>query len=155
MQSAIENGRNKGGELSHEFEPRIVAFCCNYSAYAAADLAGALRLTYPPNVRIIRVPCSGKVEMAYLLKVIEDGADGVMVVGCLEGDCHHLDGNLRAKKRVEAAKRTMKKIGIEPDRVEMRNLCSAMADKLADVMREMTERVRKLGPSPLREGVAR
>jgi len=137
------------------FEPRIVAFCCNYSGYAAADLAGTMKLSYPPNVRIIRVPCSGKVEMQYLLKVIEDGADGVMIVGCLEGDCHFLNGNFRAKKRVAAAKGMMKKIGIEPARLEMSNLCSAMAIRFADVVREMTERVRKLGPSPLREGVAR
>ncbi len=138
-----------------QFEPRIVAFCCNFCAYAAADLAGSMRLNYPPNARVIRLPCSGKVEILYLLRAIEDGADGVMVIGCLEGDCHFLSGNFRAKKRVAAAKAMLEKIGVEPARLEMYNLSSAMAPRFAEVIREMTENIRKLGPSPLRKGVAK
>ena len=137
-----------------QFEPRIVAFCCNFCAYAAADLAGSMRLNYPPNARVIRVPCSGKVEVLYLLKAIEDGADGVMVLGCLEGDCHFMNGNMRATKRVTATKQLLEKVGMEPERVEMYNLSSAMAGKFADVIKDMTEKVRKLGPSPLRRGMA-
>jgi len=135
---------------SAQFEPRIVAFCCNYCAYAAADLAGSMRLRYPPNARVIRLPCSGKVEILYLLKAIEDGADGVMVIGCLEGDCHFMNGNIRAKKRLAATKQLLEKVGVEPERVEMFNLSSAMAGKFADVVKEMTEKIRRLGPSSLR-----
>ena len=138
-----------------QFEPRIVAFCCNFCAYAAADLAGSMRLNYPPNARVIRLPCSGKVEVLYLLKAIEDGADGVMVIGCLEGDCHFIKGNLRAKKRVAAARKLVEKAGVEPDRVAMYNLSSAMAGKFADTIKDMTDKIRKLGPSPLRKVVAR
>ncbi len=138
-----------------QFEPRIVAFCCNFCAYAAADLAGSMRLNYPPNARVIRLPCSGKVEILYLLRAIEDGADGVMVIGCLEGDCHFMNGNFRAKKRVAAAKRLLDKVGVESARLEMCNLSSAMAPKFAEVIKEMTEKIRKLGPSPLRKGVAK
>ena len=137
------------------FEPRIVAFCCNFCAYAAADLAGSMRLNYPPNARVIRLPCSGKIEILYLLRAIEDGADGVMVIGCLEGDCHFIKGNFRAKKRVAAAKKLVEKAGLEPERLEMYNLSSAMAGRFAEAIRDMTEKVRKLGPSPIRRGVTR
>ena len=134
------------------FEPRIVAFCCNYCAYAAADLAGSMRLSYPANVKVIRLPCSGKVEITYLLKALEDGADGVMVAGCLEGDCHFMEGNYRAKRKVRHAKRLVEEIGLESERVEMFNLSSAMAGRFAEIIKEMTESIRKLGPSPLRKG---
>jgi len=140
---------------SAQFEPRIVAFCCNFCAYAAADLAGSMRLNYPPNAKVIRLPCSGKVEILYLLRAIEDGADGVMVIGCMEGDCHFMNGNFRSKKRVAAAKKLIEKAGVEPERLEMYNLSSAMAGKFADVIKEMTEKIRKLGPSPIRKGVAK
>jgi len=142
-------------EKSAQFEPRIVAFCCNFCAYAAADLAGSIRMNYPPNARVIRIPCSGKVEILYMLRAIEDGADGVMVIGCLEGDCHFMSGNFRAKKRVQAAKKMLEKVGVEPERLEMYNLSSAMANRFAEVIKEMTENIKKLGPSPLRKGVAK
>ena len=128
------------------FEPVIVAFCCHYCAYTAADMAGSKRLCYPPNVKIVRVPCSGKVDAIHLLKAVEDGADGVMVAGCLEGQCHFLEGNLRAKKRVAYARRLLAEVGIEPQRVEMFNLSSAMGARFAEIAEKMTERVRKLGP---------
>ncbi len=145
----------KGTEADASFQPRIVAFCCNFCAYAAADLAGSMRLNYPPNARVIRLPCSGKIEILYLLRAIEDGADGVMVMGCLDGDCHFLNGNYRAKKRVAAAKKLLEEVGIEPERVEMYNLSSAMASKFAEMIADMTEKVRRLGPSPLGTGVAK
>lgn len=130
-----------------EFEPKIVAFCCNFCAFAAADLAGAMRLQYPPNVRIIKLPCTGKVDAIVLMKAFEDGADGVFVAGCLEGECHYLEGNLRAKKRVAYVKRLLTEAQIEPERVEMFNLSSAMGGRFAEIVEEMTDRIKKLGPT--------
>ena len=89
----------------NHFEPQIVAFCCKYCAYAAADLAGSMRLDYPPNLKIVQLPCSGRVDMLHLLKAIEEGADGVCVAGCLEGECHFVEGNLKTRKKVEAVKK--------------------------------------------------
>jgi coenzyme F420-reducing hydrogenase delta subunit len=130
-----------------EFEPKIVAFCCDFCAFAAADLAGAMRLQYQPNVRIIRLPCTGKVDAIHLMKAFEDGADAVFVAGCLEGECHYLEGNLRAKKRVAYVKRLLAEVQIEPERLEMFNLSSAMGGRFAEIVEEMTERVTKLGPT--------
>lgn len=130
-----------------EFEPKIVAFCCNFCAFAAADLAGAMRLQYQPNVRIIRLPCTGKVDAIHLMKAFEDGADAVFVAGCLEGECHYLEGNLRAKKRVAYVKRLLAEVQIEPERLEMFNLSSAMGGRFAEIVEEMTERFTKLGPT--------
>ena len=94
------------------FEPQILAFCCKYCAYAAGDLAGSMRLSYPANVKIIQVPCSGRIDMLHLLRAIEDGADGVYVAGCLEGECHFIEGNLKTKKKVGAVQKTLAAIGI-------------------------------------------
>jgi len=124
-----------------------VAFCCDFCAFAAADLAGAMRLQYQPNVRIIRLPCTGKVDAIHLMKAFEDGADAVFVAGCLEGECHYLEGNLRAKKRVAYVKRLLAEVQIEPERLEMFNLSSAMGGRFAEIVEEMTERVTKLGPT--------
>lgn len=130
-----------------EFEPKIVAFCCNFCAFAAADLAGAMRLQYSPSVRIIRLPCTGKVDAFVLMKAFEDGADAVFVAGCLEGQCHYLEGNLRAKKRVAYVKRLLAEVDIEPERIDMFNLSSAMGGRFAEIVEEMTERAKKLGPT--------
>ncbi len=134
-----------------KFEPIIIAFCCHFCAYTAADLAGTMRLQYPFNVRIIRIPCTGKVDIRHLLEAFEKGADGAYVAGCLEGDCHYLKGNFRAKKRVALAKRILEDAGIGGDRLEMFNMSAAMGPKFAEVAREMTERIRKLGPSPIKK----
>ena len=136
--------------MSETFEPTIIAFCCKYCAYAAADLAGSMRLSYPSNVKVSQVPCTGRVDIVHLLRAIEDGADGVYVAGCLEGDCHFVSGNLKARKRVEYVKRTLEELGIEPERVEMFNLSSAMGPRFAEIANEMTERIRNLGPSPVK-----
>jgi F420-non-reducing hydrogenase iron-sulfur subunit len=130
-----------------DFEPKIVAFCCNFCAFAAADLAGAMRVQYPPNVRIIRLPCTGKVDAIHLMKAFEDGADGVFVAGCMEGECHFLEGNLRAKKRVTYTKRLLEEVGTDPNRVEMFNLSSAMGGRFAEIVEEMTQRIKELGPA--------
>ena len=129
-----------------EWEPKIVAFCCDFCAFAAADLAGAMRLQYSPNVRIVRLPCTGKVDAIHLMKAFEDGADAVFVAGCLEGQCHYLEGNLRAKKRVAYVKKLLAEVQIDPERTEMFNLSSAMGGRFAEIVEEMTQRVKKLGP---------
>ena len=138
---------------SGRFEPQIVAFCCKYCAYAAADLAGSMRLDYPPNLKIVQLPCSGRVDMLHLLKAIEEGADGVCVAGCLEGECHFVEGNLKTRKKVEAVKKALASAGVEPQRVEMFNLSSAMGPRFAEIATEMTETIRALGPTPVVQGL--
>lgn len=130
-----------------DFEPKIIAYCCNFCAFAAADLAGSMRLQYPPNVRIVRLPCTGKVDAIYLMKAFEDGADGVFVAGCLEGQCHFLEGNLRAKRKVAYVKRLLAEVGIDPERVAMYNLSSAMGGRFAEIVKEMTAKIKELGPT--------
>jgi coenzyme F420-reducing hydrogenase delta subunit len=134
------------------FEPEIVAFCCHYCAYTAADMAGSKRIPYPTNVKIIRVPCSGKVDAIHLMKALEKGADGVYVAGCLEGDCHFKNGNLRAEARVNRVKKLLAELGWEPERVAMFNMSAGMGEKFAQVAKEFTETIRKLGPSPGNSG---
>lgn len=134
----------------NQFEPVIVAFCCHYCAYAAADLAGVMRLQYPPNIEIIKLPCSGTIDVLHILKAFELGADGVFVAGCLEGGCHFVEGNIRAKRRVERAKAILDEIGLGSKRLEMFFMSSSEGVRFAEVAREMTERVGKLGPSPVR-----
>lgn len=134
----------------NRFEPEIVAFCCHYCAYAAADLAGVMRLQYPTNIRIIEIPCSGTIDVLHLLKAFEQGADGVLVAGCLKGGCHFIEGNIRAERRVERAKSILDKVGLGKDRLEMFFMSSSEGARFAQVAREMTERVNKLGPSPIK-----
>jgi coenzyme F420-reducing hydrogenase delta subunit len=133
-----------------DLQPRILALCCHYCAYAAADLAGSLRLQYPSNVRVLRFPCTGKIEPDTILSAFERGIDGVIVAGCLEGGCHFLEGNLRARRRVERVQEILEEAGLEPERLEMFNLSSAEGARFAQIATEMTERIRALGPSPLR-----
>ncbi len=130
-------------------QPIILAFCCHYCAYAAADMAGSMRLSYPSNVRVLRFPCTGKIEENHILAAFERGVDGVMVAGCLEGGCHFLEGNLRARRRVERVKRILDEIGIEPERLEMYNLSSAEGPRFAEIAKEMAARIAPLGASPL------
>ncbi|MBU1565947.1 MAG: hydrogenase iron-sulfur subunit [Proteobacteria bacterium] len=131
------------------FEPVIVAFCCHYCAYTAADMAGSQRLAYPANVKIIRVPCSSKVDALHLVKAFEKGADGVYVAGCLEGDCHFKNGNARAARLVENVQKYLDEIGIERERLEMVMMSAGMGYRFAQAATEMTEKIRKLGPSPI------
>jgi coenzyme F420-reducing hydrogenase delta subunit len=131
------------------FEPKIVAFCCNYCAYAAADLSGSMRIQYPPNVRIIKTPCTGRLEVQFLMRAFEKGADGVLVAGCLEGGCHFIEGNLYAKKRVNYTRDLLRELGLEEDRLRMVNVSASMGRPFTERVTEMIETVRKLGPSPL------
>ncbi|MFA6133518.1 MAG: hydrogenase iron-sulfur subunit [Phycisphaerae bacterium] len=133
-----------------EQEPVILALCCHYCAYAAADMAGSMRLQYPSSVRVLRFPCTGKIEVNYVLAAFERGIDGILVAGCLEGGCHFLEGNLRARRRIERAKELLDEIGLGGARLEMFNLSSAEGPRFAQIATEMHERVVKLGPSPLR-----
>lgn len=131
------------------FEPKILAFCCHYCAYASADLAGSMRFQYPPGIRIIRTPCTGRLEVEYYLKAIENGADGVLIAGCLEGGCHFIDGNLIAKKRVNAIRDLLEECGIDKERLRMVNISAAMAKNLVEVIVEMVDTIKKLGPNPI------
>ena len=132
------------------FEPKIVAFCCHYCAYASADLAGSMRLQYPTGVRIIRTPCTGRLEVEFYLRAFENGADGVLVAGCLEGGCHFIDGNLFAKKRVNSIKTILEEIGIEGERLRMINISAAMATNLVSEIHDLVKTIKELGPSPIK-----
>jgi F420-non-reducing hydrogenase iron-sulfur subunit len=131
------------------WRPRIVAFCCHYCAYTAADLAGAARLQYSPSVEIVRIPCTGKVDVILLLKAFTSGVDGVYVAGCLDGDCHFISGNIRAKARIAAAKKLLAEAGLEPERLEMFQLSAAEGDRFRQIADEMTARISKMGQSPI------
>jgi F420-non-reducing hydrogenase iron-sulfur subunit len=138
-----------------QFQPTIVAFCCNYCAYTAADMAGSQRLEYPPNVKVIRVPCSGRVDAIHIMKALENGADGVLVAGCLEGDCHFKTGNVKALQRVTNLQPFLKEIGIEAERVQMVNMSAGMGARFAKIATEFTEKIRELGSNPAKAGVSR
>ncbi|MFX1486369.1 MAG: hydrogenase iron-sulfur subunit [Promethearchaeota archaeon] len=133
-----------------EFEPIILAFCCNECSYAAADLAGTSRLQYPTNVRIILIPCTGRIDLTYIFESFVNGADGVLVEGCLKDQCHYVDGNYRAERRVEFAKRILDEIGIGNERLEMHFISAGMPVKFAEVAREFVRKIKKLGPNPLK-----
>ncbi len=133
-----------------EFEPRVVAYCCTYCAYTAGDLAGSMRLEYAPNVRVVKIPCSGRVDAVMLLRAFEDGADAVYVAGCAVGDCHFLEGNLRAMRVVASAKHLLEEVGLEPERLEFFQIPASAGPLFAERANEMTERARRLGPNPLR-----
>lgn len=134
----------------NNFEPLIAVFSCHYCSYAAADLAGSSRIQYPPNTRIIKVPCTGRISVNHILRALECGADGVYVAGCLEGTCHFISGNFKAKQRVQSAKSLLGEINIEPERVQMYFMSAAEGSKFANVAKEMTETIKELGPSPLK-----
>jgi F420-non-reducing hydrogenase iron-sulfur subunit len=136
------------------WQPEIIAFCCNYCAYAAADLAGSKRMQYSPNVRIIHAPCTGKIEMEHILEAFLKGIDGILVAGCLEGGCHFLEGNLRARKRTDHIREMLAEVGIGEDRLRMVNLSAAMAPTFVESVQQMVDTVKALGPSPLREGAS-
>ncbi len=128
------------------FEPRIIGFLCNWCTYAAADTAGVSRMKQPPNVDIIRVMCSGRVDPTFVLKAFREGADGVLVAGCHPGDCHYSEGNYKTLRRMTLLRKLLEQFGIEPGRFRLEWISSAEAPKWAQVTREFTEQVRALGP---------
>ncbi len=134
------------------FEPRIIGFLCNWCSYAGADLAGVSRIQYPPNIRIIRVMCSGRIDLAFVLEAFKDGADGVLVAGChLPSDCHYISGNFKAQRRITLLKKALKQFGIEPERLRLEWISASEGDKFAAVVRDMTEQIKKLGPIPTKQ----
>ncbi len=129
------------------FEPLIIGFCCNWCSYAGADLAGVSRLQYPPNLRIIRVMCSGMVHPNMVINALTKGADGVMIMGCHIGDCHYREGNLKAQSRADAIKLMLQDFGIEDDRFRLEWVSASEGPRFAQVVTEMVEKVKALGPS--------
>lgn len=130
----------------HNFEPRIVAFFCNWCTYTAADTAGISRMPIPHNIRVIRLMCSGRVEPGFILKALAEGADGVLIGGCHPGQCHYQEGNYKTLRRITLLKQSLAQLGIEPERVRLEWISGAEAPKLAAVAKEFTEQVRALGP---------
>lgn len=134
-----------------EFEPRIIAFACNWCTYAAADIAGTSRIQYPPNVRIIRVMCSGMVAPEHISLALENGADGVLVAGCHPGDCHYISGNLRAEERFQMVSKVVNILGIESERVRLKWIATSEGPIFAQAIKDMVQELKKLGPSPFKK----
>lgn len=128
------------------WEPKIVGFLCNWCSYRGADLAGTSRIKYAPNVRVIRVMCSARVEPTFILKAFQSGADGVLVLGCHPGDCHYIEGNYKTMRRMPLLKKMLAQMGIEEDRVKLDWVSASEGDRFASVVNEITEKVRALGP---------
>lgn len=137
-----------------EFEPTIVAFLCNWCTFTAADLAGTSRLSYAQNVKIIRMMCSGMVDPKYVLKAFLEGADGVMIGGCWPGDCHYINGNLKARRRVALITEVLKQFGIDERRFWLRWVAASEGNQFQELVEEMTAELKKLGPSPLNASVS-
>ena len=134
----------------HEtFEPYIVGFLCNWCGYAGADLAGTSRIQYPPNLRAIRLMCSGRVDPTFILTALKKGADGVLVVGCHPGDCHYINGNLRTERRVALLKKMLSDLGLDDRRVRLEWISASEGERFAAVVKEFVEEIRALGPNPI------
>jgi heterodisulfide reductase subunit A len=142
-----------GGELeepeSEEFEPQVIAFCCNWCSYAGADLAGVSRFQYPPNVRIIRVMCSGRIAPSFILNALNEGVDGVLIAGCHIGDCHYISGNEKAQKRVEKTKELLRLLGVDESRLRLEWISASEGKRFSEVMTEFVNDIRNLGPNKL------
>lgn len=138
--------------MNNKFEPEITAFYCIYCGYMAADTAGSMAVQYPANVKFVRLPCTGKTDVRYILEAFEQGADGVYVVACPIGNCHHVRGNERGKARVEHARHILEEIGLDGKRLGMFFMSGSQAQTFAASAQIMTERVRQLGPNPLKNG---
>lgn len=130
------------------FEPRIVAFFCNWCTYTASDLAGTARMTYAPNVRVVRVMCSGRVDPQFVLAAFREGADGVLIGGCHPGDCHYQEGNYKCLRRFHALRRLLAQFGIAPERLRLEWISASEGEKVQRVINEMVQEVKKLGPLP-------
>jgi F420-non-reducing hydrogenase iron-sulfur subunit len=137
----------KEKEVKTEFEPKILAFCCNWCAYAGADLAGVSRLQMPTDVRVIRVMCSGRVPPELIIRALANGLDGVMVLGCHPGECHYSEGNYLTRRRAHVLKRLLYYIGIEPERFQLRWVSAAEGAKFSAVVKETTDKIKALGPN--------
>ncbi len=133
-----------------EFEPLIIAFCCNWCSYAGADLAGTSRFEYPTNVRIIRVMCSGRIDPTFILSAFRWGADGVLITGCHPGDCHYVKGNFMMERRLKFVEDALNHLGIESERLRLKWISAGEGEKFTALIRDTTKRIKELGPSPLK-----
>jgi F420-non-reducing hydrogenase iron-sulfur subunit len=140
---ACEAGEDNKGQI---FEPKIVAFLCNWCSYAGADLAGVSRFQYPANIRVIKVPCSGRINPMYIIKALYSGVDGVLVSGCHPGDCHYISGNYFARRKFALVKRFLEYIGIEPERVQFSWVSAAEGVRFAQIIDKVTNEIKRLGP---------
>jgi len=129
-----------------QFEPKIVGFLCRWCSYTGADLAGTSRIEYPPNLSPIRVMCSGRVDLTFVMKALADGADGVLIAGCHPGDCHYQEGNYKAMRRYQILLKLLDQLGVERDRVRLEWISASEGDRFATVVKELTEKIRALGP---------
>ena len=132
------------------FDPRILVFTCNWCSYAGADLAGTSRLQHPPNARLVRTMCSGRIDPVFVLEALRDGADGVIITGCHPGDCHYVKGYFRAEKRFNFLKMALKQLGVEEDRVRLAWVSAGEGEKFSLLIKDMTDKVRELGPNPFK-----
>ncbi len=134
-----------------DFEPNIIGFLCNWCSYAGADLAGTSRMKYPPNIKSIRVMCSGRVDPVFVLEALRKGADGVLVAGCHPGDCHYQSGNYKANRRMKLLKKLLEDMAIEPGRLRFEYISASEGAKFASVVTEFVDELKKMGPNPLKE----
>ncbi|MGA1841035.1 MAG: hydrogenase iron-sulfur subunit [bacterium] len=132
-----------------EYEPKIIAFLCNWCTYAGADLAGTSRIQYPPNIKVIRVMCSGSIDPVYVMKPLLEGVDGVFIGGCHPGDCHYVSGNYKARRRITVLKSILKELGFGEERVKIRWVSASEGQRFADTIKEMVEDLKRLGPNPM------
>ncbi len=136
------------------FEPKIVGFLCNWCSYTGADLAGTARIKYAPNIRSIRVMCSGRIEPTFIMKALFEGADGVLIAGCHPGDCHYQEGNYKILRRYKLLKRILPEYGVEPERVRLEWIAASGGEGFASIVDEFTEQIRELGPLGIKESLA-
>jgi F420-non-reducing hydrogenase iron-sulfur subunit len=137
--------------MAEEFEPNIIGFLCNWCSYAGADLAGTSRMKYPPNIKSIRVMCSGRVDPVFILDALKKGADGVLVAGCHPGDCHYQSGNYKANRRIKLLKKLLDEMAIDPKRVRFEYVSASEGQKFANIVTEFVDELKKMGPNPLKK----
>jgi len=139
--------------MSKEFEPNIIGFLCNWCSYAGADLAGTSRIKYPPNIKSIRVMCSGRVDTVFILEALRKGADGVLIAGCHPGDCHYQSGNYKTNRRIKLLQKLLADMGVEPERVRFEYVSASEGQKFAQVVTDFVDVLKKIGPSPIKETI--
>ena len=137
--------------MTDKFEPNIIGFLCNWCSYAGADLAGTSRMKYPPNIKSIRVMCSGRVDPVFVLEALKKGADGVLVAGCHPGDCHYQSGNYKTNRRIKLLKKLLEEMAIDPKRVRFEYVSASEGQKFATVVTEFVDELKKMGPNPLKD----
>lgn len=142
----LDAGQKAADAKIENYEPKIVAFLCNWCSYAGADLAGVSRIQYSSNIRVIRVPCSGRINPLYIIKALQNGVDGVLVSGCHPGDCHYISGNLYARRKFALLKKFLGHLGVEPERVQFSWVSAAEGGRFAQIVEKVTKDIKKLGP---------